>query len=165
VDEDGAIRAARLAMSRGLVVTTDLDRVTDRTAEFVASVTIPIFAEDVPRALTGEPDPERSLRRLRRGHHALLCVTLGASGALAIQGDRAVRVPAFQVEAVDTTGAGDLFRAGFICAHLEGKSIEETLRFANAAAALGCTRMGAMPGIPTRDEVDALLTRGCLPAR
>lgn len=159
VDEDGSIAAARLAVARGMTVTSDLDRVTERTPVLVESVTVPIFAEHVPPALTGEADVEHALRKLRRPHHTLLCVTLGTDGAVALVGDRLVRSPAFEVNAVDTTGAGDVFRAGLIYGTLAGWPIEESLRFANAAAAASCTRLGAMSGVPSLGEVQALIER------
>ena len=56
-------------------------------------------------------------------------------------------MPAFAVEALDTTGAGDVFRGGFIYALLQGWPIADGLRFANAAAAVSCTRLGAMNGV------------------
>ena len=158
VDQEAAIRAARLARDRGIVVTSDIDRLNDLTEELVASVTIPIFAEHVPPALTGEHDPERALRKLRRGHDGLLCVTLGANGAMALDGDRPLYLPAFQVDAADTTGAGDVFRGAFICALLEGRPPEEVLRFANAAAAVSCTRVGAITGVPSLEETLRLMT-------
>jgi sugar/nucleoside kinase (ribokinase family) len=157
VDEEGAIAAARIAGRLGLIVTSDLDRVTERTADLVASVSIPLFAESVPPALTGESDPERALRKLRRTHPGLLCVTLGERGALALDGDRIVYAPGFRVAAVDTTGAGDIFRAGFIYALLDGRPTDDVLRFANAAAAASCTKLGAMAGVPTLDEVRRIL--------
>jgi sugar/nucleoside kinase (ribokinase family) len=157
VDEEVSIRAARLATSRGMIVTSDLDRVTGRTAELVASVTIPIFDEHVPARLTGERDPERALRALRKDHGGLLCVTLGDRGAMALDGDRIIHAPAHPVVAVDTTAAGDVFRAGLVTALLEGRATETALAFANVAAALSCTRRGAMAGIPARREVDAAL--------
>ena len=159
VDEEGSIAASRLAVARGMTVTSDLDRVTERTPVLVEGVTVPIFAEHVPPALTGEADVERALRKLRRPHHTLLCVTLGANGAVALVGDRLVWSAAFEVNAVDTTGAGDVFRAGMIYGILGGWSTEESLRFANAAAAASCTRLGAMSGVPTLREVEALLQR------
>jgi sulfofructose kinase len=160
VDEDLSIRGARLAAGRGMIVTSDLDRVTERTPELVASVTIPIFDEHVPAALTGESDPERALRKLRKTHEGLLCVTLGDRGALVLDGDRLVHGPALEVDAVDTTAAGDVFRAGFVVARLSGWPIERVLAFANAAAALSCTRRGAMPGIPLLAEVEEAVSRG-----
>jgi sugar/nucleoside kinase (ribokinase family) len=160
VDEETAIRAARIGREAGRVVTSDLDRLTERTEELVAAVTVPIFAEHVPPALTGESDQERALRKLRRRHDGLLVVTLGAAGAMALDGDRVHRVPAYEVEAVDTTGSGDVFRAGFIYGRLRGWAVDEVLRFANAAAAVSCTRLGAMNGVPAADEISRLLEGG-----
>ena len=64
------------------------------------------------------------------------------------------------MNALDTTGAGDVFRAGFIHALLRGMAADEMLRFANAAAAVSCTRLGALGGIPERHEVDELMASG-----
>ena len=157
VDEPAAIRAAQLASEMGLLVTCDLDRVTDRTPELVAHVTRPVLAEHVPEALTGERDPERGLRKLRKHHRGVLCVTLGTAGSMALDGDRLVHVPAFTVQAVDTTGAGDVFRAGYVYGVLAGWDTREVLRYANAAAAVSCTRLGAINAAPTFAEVEQML--------
>jgi len=159
VDVDGAIRAANQARKTGTPVTSDIDRLTSRTMELVSAVTFPIFAEHVPPALTGVSDPGEALRALRRVHNGVLCVTLGARGAVALEGDRLCHMPAFGVEAVDTTGAGDVFRAGFIYAYLKGLALADTLRFANAAAAVSCTRLGAMAGAPSVEEAERLMAR------
>ena len=79
---------------------------------------------------------------------------------MALHGDQIHYAPAFEVEAVDTTGAGDVFRAGFIYALLREWPTEEILRFANAAAAVSCTRLGALGGIPALEEVEALVASG-----
>lgn len=156
VDEDASIRAARLARDAGLFVTSDLERVTDRTMELVQAVTVPVFAEGVPETLTGESDAERALRTLRRTHTGLLCVTLGERGAMLLDGDRLHHAAAVRVPVVDTTGAGDVFRGGLITALLRGDAPEHALRFAVAAAAASCARMGAMDSVPTLDEAAAL---------
>lgn len=157
VDQEAAIQAAGLARQAGLPVTSDIDRITDRTEALIAAVSVPVFAEHVPEAVTGIADPERALRKLRARHDGLLCVTLGARGALALDGDRAVYSPGFQVQAVDTTGAGDVFRGGLIYGLLQRWPVERVLRFANAAAAASCTRLGAMNGVPGLAEVERLL--------
>jgi sugar/nucleoside kinase (ribokinase family) len=159
VDEDAAIAAAAIARSAGVPVTSDIDHMTDRTGALVAAVTIPIFAEHMPQALTGEANTERALRALRLVHSGTLCVTLGARGAMLIQGNQLYRVPAPQVHAVDATGAGDVFRGAFIHALLRGDSPVDILRVANTAAALSCTREGALDGVPTRQEVEKFLHR------
>ncbi len=138
-------------------MTSDLDRMTERTEELVAAVTIPIFAEHLALQLTGESDHERALRKVRKKHDGLLMTTIGAHGAVVLAGDHFHVVPGFAVEAVDTTGSGDVFRGGFIYGLLNGWPIEQAVRFANAAAAISCTRLGAINGVPSMDDVQALL--------
>jgi len=153
VDEDAAIEAARQAHAAGMTVTTDIDRVTERTPELIAAASFPVMAEHVPQALTGETDPQRALRALRQRHDGMLCVTLGVRGSMLLVGDRLYDAPAFRVEPVDTTGAGDVFRGALIYSLLRSDSPERMLLFANAAAALSCTREGAIGGIPNLAEV------------
>jgi sulfofructose kinase len=163
VDIGAAIRAATIAREAGTAVTSDIDRVHERTMELVRAVTFPMFAEHVPPALTGVHDPVEALRALRRENEGVLCVTLGAQGAVALEGDRLLHVPAFSVNAVDTTGAGDVFRGAFIFAYLQGWPLEPALRFANAAAAVSCTRLGAMASVPSRNEAERFLTQAIQP--
>jgi sugar/nucleoside kinase (ribokinase family) len=152
-DYDAAIRASALARAAGLPVTSDIERVTDRTAELVAAVTTPIFAGGVPEDLTGETDTERALRKLRREHRGLLCVTLGSRGAMLLHGDTLYHEPAGKVDVVDTTGAGDVFRGAFIHALLRGDLPASILRFAVVAATISCTRLGAISSVPGGMEV------------
>jgi sugar/nucleoside kinase (ribokinase family) len=158
VDMDAAVAAGKAGIAAGLPVTTDIEAVKPGTERLIDAVTIPIFAEAVPHALTGEADPEAALRMLRHRHGGLLCVTLGARGAAALDGDRFLYQPGFAVDAADTTGAGDVFRAGFIYAMLRGDAPEGILRFACAAAAVSCTRRGAINAVPSLDDVNALLS-------
>jgi sulfofructose kinase len=157
VDEETAIAAARLGREAGMIVTTDIDQVTDRTAELIAAATFPILAERVPQALTGQANPDQALRALRHLHAGMLCVTLGPRGSMLLAGDELFEAPALKVTAVDTTGAGDVFRGALIYALLRGDRPDVMLRFANAAAALSCTREGAIGGIPTLGEIDRVL--------
>jgi sulfofructose kinase len=157
VDGDAAIAAGRAAMAAELPVTSDLEAVKPHTREMLDAVTIPIFAEHVAAELTGERDLETALRKLRKPHMTLLCTTLGTNGAAMLAGDRFIRQPAFRVDAVDTTGAGDVFRAGFIFALLRGDTPDAILRFACAAAAVSCTRRGAIHGVPALEDVLRLL--------
>ncbi len=158
VDLEASVAAARLAAVCGVPTTSDIERVADGVDALIAAVTWPIFAAPAVIELTGIDDPERALRKLRRLNLGLLTVTLGPAGAMALDGDVCLHAPAFAIEAVDTTGAGDAFRGGFAIAWLEGRAASDVLRFANAAAAASCTRVGAMAGAPTRAEVDELLT-------
>jgi len=157
VDPDAAIAAGKAGIAAGVPVTSDIEAARTKTPAILDAVTIPIFAEHVPGDLTGERNLEVALRILRQRHAGMLVVTLGARGALMLAGDRFIRQPAFPVEVIDTTGAGDVFRAGFIYALLRGDSPEGILRFACAAAAVSCTRRGAIASVPDLDAVNALL--------
>ena len=159
VDEAASIEAARIAREAGAQVTCDLEAIGARTGELLRELTVPILAHGLPEAITGESDPEQALRRLDAPHARLRCVTMGAQGALLLDGDRAYRAAPPRVDVVDTTGAGDVFRGAFIAALLRGDSPEAILRFANAAAALSCTRAGALGGVPTRETVEQLVGR------
>ena len=162
VDEGAAILAASIAREAGLPVTSDIERIGSRTGELLAAVSIPIFAEHVLEELTGEKDFESGLRtvaadRKARTKEDMVAVTLGSRGAMMLAGDRIYRVSGIPVDVVDSTGAGDVFRGAFIAALLRGDGPQEILRFANLAAALSCTRPGAIGGIPTLAAIQALL--------
>lgn len=159
-DEAAAIQAARLGRAGGALVTSDIDRITSRTAELVGLVTHAIFAGHVAPQLTGIDNLEQALREMRKTYGGALVVTLGDRGAVALEGDRFYNEPAFPVSAVDTTGAGDVFRGGFIYALVQGQPMDRALRTGNAAAAVSCTRLGALNGVPTMDEVHKTLRRG-----
>ena len=83
-----------------------------------------------------------------------MIVTLGAAGALARGRVGTHRVPGVKVDAVDTTAAGDAFNGALAVALAERRDVGSALRFANAAAALACTKRGAQPSLPTRAEVE-----------
>ena len=106
----------------------------------------------------------RDLRSAAAAGHALrrrgvgtVIVTLGAQGALACTAQGEIPAPARAVAVVDTTAAGDAFNGALAVALGAGDRVEDALRFANAAAALACTRRGAQPSLPTRAEVGRLL--------
>ena len=86
-------------------------------------------------------------------------ITLGAQGALLVQGGATWHVPCPRVAACDTSGAGDAFMAGLAVALAEGRTLLEATRFANVVGALSTTRPGAMPSMPARAEVEELARR------
>jgi ribokinase len=101
--------------------------------------------------LSGEPEGFRKeARGLTKG---VLTITLGGRGSVTFRGDEIMSVPAFDVQAVDTTGAGDVFHGGYIYGLLRGWDLMETVRFASALAAIKCRAMGGRAGIPGLGEV------------
>jgi len=162
VDDDDpelALFAAMAAGRNGTSVTSDLEHASDHAERLIAAVTYPIFEQNLPALISGERDPERALRKLRRLNAGVLVMTRGVQGSVALDGDAFHVAAAFPVKVVDGTGAGDVFRAGFIYGLLQKWTVPEMLHFANAAAALACTKRGAQPSLPTRAEVDRLTGR------
>ena len=88
-----------------------------------------------------------------------MLITLGAAGVLVATEGAVVRLPAFAVDAVDTTAAGDVFNGALAVALLEGRDVIGAARFASAAAALSVTKPGARDSAPARAEIDAFLAR------
>jgi ribokinase len=86
-------------------------------------------------------------------------LTLGALGAFVAGAGIRQLVPGFKVKPVDTTAAGDIFNGALVVALGEGRTLSDAVRFANAAAAISVTRMGAQPSAPTRKEIDQFLRR------
>ena len=91
---------------------------------------------------------------------AAAAAKLHARGALIADATGTQLVPGFKVKAVDTTAAGDIFNGALAVALAEGKSLEQAVRFANAAAAISVTRLGAQPSAPTRREIERFLRKG-----
>jgi sugar/nucleoside kinase (ribokinase family) len=154
-----SLQAARRAREHGVVVSLDLDHVGPGVDELLALADVCITSEGVPAQLTGEDDLEQALRALQQRSGArLVGCTLGARGAAALDHDHLLLSPTFPARVVDTTACGDTFHAAVIRALLDGKSVGDTLRFANAAAALKCRAIGRR-GCPTKAEVEELLAR------
>jgi sugar/nucleoside kinase (ribokinase family) len=153
--------AARRARVEGVRTVGDLERIHPGTDSLLRELDVVIMAAAFPEALTGIAQLGAALRAVaEQSGAALACVTLGADGCLAWAGGREVRVPAFNVEVVDTTGAGDLFRAGVISRWLQEPAeptVEDLLRYGAAVAALNCRAAGAWAGAPRRLEVEQFL--------
>jgi sulfofructose kinase len=154
-----AARAARAARVRTLV---DLDRPGNGVEDLLGEIDVLIVSRDFPTAFTGATSTGAALRALAdRFRPAIAVVTLGEDGSLALVGGREIRTPAARGPVVDTTGAGDAFRGGFLSAWLEAgpeTTVESVLTFATIVAAISCSQIGAMAGLPDRAAVERLVT-------
>jgi sulfofructose kinase len=108
-----------------------------------------VFAEGLGWKLT----PQTLLKHSKALGTRALTITLGERGSITVADRRIIRMPAFKVEAVDTTGAGDVFHGAYIFGLLHGWDLESVVRFASAMAAIKCRQMGGRTGIPSLDEV------------
>lgn len=157
-------RVLEIARERGTRVLFNYAPIRGGAVEVSDAMTGLIVNEQEAAALAGaSPDSLDSLRdaasRLRAKGPRFVIVTLGSQGAI-VADERGMRtVPAFTVEPIDTTAAGDTFCGTLGVALGEGKGLDDAVRFAAAAAALCVTRVGAQPSIPNRPEIDAFLDR------
>jgi len=156
-----ATRAARYAREAGVPTVIDVEKVRPGIADLLAEIDVLITAQDFPSALTGHEDIGRALDALAAEFPSarLVCATLGEEGSLARCNGREIHTPAFKIDCVDSTGAGDAFRGAFAagCLLMPDSDVEDVLTYANAVAALNCRALGARGGLPSRDEVDQLL--------
>ena len=98
-----------------------------------------------------------SLQAVRLRGCKVAAVTLGGQGVVWLDDAGLHHLPSFDVNVIDTTGAGDVFHGAYALAMAEGMNVEEAMRFSSAVAALKCTHHGGRAGIPTREEVDQFL--------
>ena len=135
-DTAAAIEAATWAKATGVPVIADLDEVYPGVQALLGSVDYLIASRDIPGRLTGEKNLRVALRALQTRYGCrLTAATLGHEGVIAWDGSQFHYAAAFRVESVDTTGAGDIFHAGFIYGLLQDWPLARQLDFACAAAA------------------------------
>lgn len=160
-DPAASVAAAHLARHADVRVVVDVDEGAGEVTALLGLADVVIASEGFVRtAGAGSVDAGLVALADRYRNAAAVCVTLGRHGSRALAAGRDVSVPAFPVSCVDSTGAGDVFRAGFMAAWLtspSGADVHGVLRYANAAAALSCRAVGAQGGLPTAPEVRALL--------
>ena len=155
-DADTALPAAAAARDAGRLVMLDVDEPGPRTRALLAHTDAAIVGDGFPQRHTGVADLGAALRRMAAEGPRLVVATLGPGGALACHGGRVEHVPAVRVPVVDTTSAGDCFHAGALYGLLHGWEAPRALRFAAAAAALACTRLGGRSSVPELAEVERL---------
>ncbi|MFW5932769.1 MAG: carbohydrate kinase family protein [Candidatus Hadarchaeota archaeon] len=147
-----AIRSAELAKKSGTKIVADVEELTGESKRLIEAADLPIVPRSVAEAYGGPNLRKTALELLERGPETVI-VTLGESGCLLVQKGKAKRKESYQVEVVDTTGAGDVFHGAYIAALLKDYGFEEAAEFASAASAINCRTLGGRSGIPTFDEV------------
>src|ERR1700731_2433078 len=160
-DTAAAIQAAPWAKASGVAVITDLDEVYPGVQGLLGNIDYLIASRDIPGRLTGEANLRAALQALQTRYGCrLTAATLGHEGVMAWDGSQFRYAAAFRVESVDTTGAGDIFHAGFIYGLLQGWPLARQLDFACSAAALNCKAIGARGGIQSVEAIENLISTG-----
>ncbi len=157
-DTAAATLAAGWARAAGIPVIADLDELYPGVERLIEKVDYLIVSRDFPCRLMKENNLGKALRGMQARYGCVLtAATLGQDGVLAWDGERLHLSSAYRVPVVDTTGAGDIFHAGFIYGLLQGWPLERQLDFACAAAALNCMSAGARGGIHTVSAIEELM--------
>ena len=160
-DVAASIAAARYAREARVPTVLDIDNVYDGVEKLLPLIDFIVCSAGFCERVTGEKNTRAGLRKLIESTGwPFVAATLGREGALAYFNGQYFHSPAFEIDCKDTTGAGDAFHGGFIYGLLQGLSVEETLRFANAVAGLKCRGVGAQTALPSLEEVTALLDPG-----
>jgi sugar/nucleoside kinase (ribokinase family) len=159
-DTAAVARAAAIARSHDIPVTVDIDTVYHGFDRVLPNVDYLVASSEFPAAWTGVNDPLKALEAIQNEYGMKVAgMTLGAHGSLARENGKFHYAPAYVVDCVDTTGAGDVFHGAFCYAVLEGMRMRDALEFSNAMAALNCTALGARGGIRGVEEIRALMAR------
>lgn len=162
-DTAACIRLAREARAHGTIVSIDIDNVFEGIDELLPLVDILIGSSDFVEKATGVQDKQSGLKILAERYGCPVAgVTLGENGSLVHCGGDFFANPGFEVPGgcMDTTGAGDSFRAGFIFGLLKGEEVEAAAQSANAVAALKCRAVGARTSLPTEPELEEFMEQG-----
>ncbi len=156
------IKAAQFAKDHGVKVVLNPAPAQQLPAELLSLTDILIPNETEAAMLSGcdvgtDDGIRQAAARLCQSGVKTIIMTRGSRGASMITENEIVHFPAFSVEPVDTTAAGDAFVGSFAVALAEGRSITEAVRYGNAAGALSTTKSGAQPSMPGRDDLDKIL--------
>lgn len=157
-DTKAATVAAGWARAAGIPVIADLDEVYPGVDALIEKIDFLIVSRDFPCRLMGDDNLKSALRKMQSRYGcSLTAATLGPEGVLAWDGKDFYHRAAYRVAVRDTTGAGDIFHAGFIYGLLQGWSLERQLDFSCAAAAMNCMADGARGGIKSKEMIEALV--------
>ena len=152
-DTPAVARAAEIARRHQIPVSLDVDTIYPGFDRVLSNVDYLIASSEFPSRWTQEPDPCRALTMLQDEYGMrVAAMTLGAQGSLARVDGRFLYSPGFVVDAIDTTGAGDVFHGAFCYSVIESMPVREALEFSNAMAALNCTALGARGHIASLSE-------------
>ncbi len=155
--KDVSLFAAREAGKAGIPVMLDAGRIREGMLELARMSDYVVGSEEFAKELGWNDDPVLFKQEVRTRGFGITTITLGARGSVTFADDEVISCPAFPVEVVDTTGAGDVFHGGYLYGLLQKWPLEDAVRFASAVAAMKCRKLGGRAGIPKLEEVKEFL--------
>ncbi len=156
---------ARQARKAGIPVMLDAGRVREGMRELARMCDYVVGSEEFARELGWKDDPASFRQEVRKHGFGITTITLGSRGSVTFADDEVISCPAFPVETVDTTGAGDVFHGGYLYGLLQKWPLKDTIRFASAVAAMKCRKLGGRAGMPRLSEVQQFLQERGAPVR
>ena len=157
--KDVSAYAVKKAKSLKVPAMLDAGRLREGMLEVATACDYVVASEEFAREVGWNDNAEEFLKILEKLKLKTVTITLGARGSFTFMDNKYFNVPAFKVDVVDTTGAGDVFHGAYIYGLLQKWSLTDTVKFASAVAALKCRKMGGRAGIPSMDEVVVCLER------
>jgi sulfofructose kinase len=155
---EASIEAATQARAMGMKVVLDAGTMREGSLDLVSQIDVLIASERFAVPLVGEHSPvKKALETLSGFGPKEIVITLGAKGSVGWTGGEVLTQTAFPVDAVDTTGAGDVYHGAYIYGLLKDWDMKACMRFASATSALKCRAIGARAGIPTLHEITRFL--------
>ncbi len=150
--KDASFNAAERAKEMKIPVMLDAGRIREGMIEIAQLCDYVVASEEFAREMAiksgAAQDAAEFREAVRKLGPGITTITLGKKGSITFTGDEIISVPAYDIEAVDTTGAGDVFHGGYIYGLLQNWDITSTVRFASATSALKCLKIGGRAGIP-----------------
>ncbi|MGB3253891.1 PfkB family carbohydrate kinase [Buttiauxella gaviniae] len=155
---DGTLLAFTLAHQAGVATLLDADVTQQDITPLVALADHAVFSAPGLCRMTGISDACEGLKKAAKSTDGSVYVTQGAEGTQWMDDERLCHLPAYSVNVIDTTGAGDVFHGALAAALAEKRPIDQSIRFANAVAAMKCTQPGGRAGIPNREQTESFLS-------
>jgi ribokinase len=150
---EATLAACKAAKEAGVPVVVDAGSMREGMLELAGLSDYYLASETFANSLVGQGKPREACEKLAELGPRVVGVTLGHRGYVALVDGRVIERPAYDVDAIDTTGCGDVFHAGFTYGVVQGWDVEKSLDFGAWAAAMVSRKVGGRAGIPSRAEV------------
>ncbi|EMM5418807.1 sulfofructose kinase [Citrobacter amalonaticus] len=155
---EGTLKSFALARAAGVMTLLDADMTPQDITPLVALADHAVFSTPGLKRMTSQDNAEQGLIMAAQHTQGKVYVTLGNEGSLWLENEQLRQQPAFSVNVVDTTGAGDVFHGAMAVALAEKMPTIQAIRFASAVAAMKCTKAGGRAGIPNREQTESFLS-------